>query len=273
MKRFMMTTALVMATATPAAVFAENTDNQMVETQSPAGDTMNMRASSLIGHRLYMQASSGEMTPMDELTEVPEGWKMVGDIDDVVLSKDGNVQDVLIDAGGFLGMGETDRRVSLEDIRFQPDADDEGEFFAIYTGDREMLQDTETYDETAAAETGETLGTDIWDGSGYVMEDDAEMQTVSYDALTTEELLGTTVYGSNNEWVGEVSELALGDNGNVSALILDVGGFLGIGERAVSMSMDKVELRRMGNDGDVNAYVTATEDELMNMEEWTEGSS
>ncbi|SEK69172.1 PRC-barrel domain-containing protein [Roseovarius nanhaiticus] len=273
MKRFMMTTALVMATATPAAVLADNHDAaaSMFEAQSPAGETMDMKASNLIGHRLYMPEEGTDMGAMGEITDAPDNWVMAGEIDDVVIGKDGKVQDVLVDAGGFLGMGETERRVALDSIRFQPDADDEGEYFAIYTGDRKMLEETESYDEDASNEMGETLGTASWEG--YGMNDGAEMQTVSFDSMTTEDLLGTTVYGGNDEWVGEISELALGDDGNVSAVILDVGGFLGIGERAVSMPMDKVELRRMGDEGDISAYVSATEEELMNMEEWTESES
>ncbi|MFX0546026.1 PRC-barrel domain-containing protein [Roseovarius sp. S1116L3] len=272
MKRFMMTTALVMATATaPGALMAASDDASMetasmFEAQSPAGETMDMKASNLIGHRIYIPENGGDMSAIGEITDAPDNWRMAGEIDDVIIGKDGSVQDVLIDAGGFLGMGENQRRVALDTIRFQPDADDEGEFFAIYTGDRQMLEETENYDEAASNEMGESLGTSTWSDYGA---DDAEMQTVAYDDMTTEELLGTTVYGSNDEWVGEISELALGDDGNVSAVILDIGGFLGLGERAVSMPMDQVELRRMGDDGDVSAYVSATEEELENMEEWT----
>ncbi|MFX0543702.1 PRC-barrel domain-containing protein [Roseovarius sp. S4756] len=272
MKRFMMTTALVMATATaPGALMAASDDASMetasmFEAQSPAGEAMDVKASNLIGHRIYIPENGGDMSAIGEITDVPDNWRMAGEIDDVIIGKDGSVQAVLIDAGGFLGMGENQRRVALDTIRFQPDSDDEGEFFAIYTGDRQMLEETENYDETASNEMGESLGTSTWSDYGA---NDAEMQTVSYDDMTTEELLGTTVYGSNDEWVGEISELALGDDGNVSAVILDIGGFLGLGERAVSMPMDQVELRRMGDDGDVSAYVSATEEELENMEEWT----
>jgi hypothetical protein len=267
MKRFMMTTALVMATAAPAAVIAASDDTaSMFEAQSPAGDMMDMKASNLIGHRVYIPQDGGDMTALGEITDAPDTWQMAGEIDDVIIGKDGTVQNVLIDAGGFLGMGES-RRVALDTIRFQPDADDEGEYFAIYTGDRAMLEETESYDETASTDMGETLGTNSWEG--YSDDSEANLQQVTYDQLTTEELLGATVYGSGDEWVGEISELALGDDGNVSAVILDVGGFLGIGERAVSMPMDQVDLRRMGDDGDVRAYVSATEEELMNMEEWT----
>ena len=266
MKRFMMTTALVMATATPGALLAADDTASMFQAQTPAGDMMDMKASDLIGHRIYIPQGGDDMAAMGEITDAPDNWKMAGEIDDVIIGKDGSVQDVLIDAGGFLGMGETERRVALDTIRFQPDADDEGEYFAVYTGDRKMLEETDNYDEAASSELGETRGTANWDGYG---DSTAEMQQVAYDQMTTEDLLGTTVYGSGGEWVGEISELALGDDGNVSAVILDIGGFLGIGERAVSMPMDDVELRRMGDDGEVNAYVSATEEQLKNMEEWS----
>lgn len=48
-------------------------------------------------------------------------------------------------------------------------------------------------------------------------------------------LRGTKVYGANNEDVGEVNEVIIDRNGQVVALVVGVGGFLGLGEKDVAV--------------------------------------
>ena len=69
--------------------------------------------------------------------------------------------------------------------------------------------------------------------------------------------------------MGEVSELTLTDEGKLDAIILDVGGFLGIGEKAVALEVDQVEITRVGGD-DLRAHVQATEEQLEAMPAWHE---
>ncbi|WP_407936918.1 PRC-barrel domain-containing protein [Jiella pelagia] len=50
------------------------------------------------------------------------------------------------------------------------------------------------------------------------------------------------VVGPNGEPVGEVDDV-LGDaNGNATAITVEVGGFLGIGEKTVILMLDEVSL-------------------------------
>jgi sporulation protein YlmC with PRC-barrel domain len=51
------------------------------------------------------------------------------------------------------------------------------------------------------------------------------------------ELVGKDVYGSNNEDIGEVSDVLIGQNGQVRGVIVGVGGFLGLGETNVALPM------------------------------------
>lgn len=46
---------------------------------------------------------------------------------------------------------------------------------------------------------------------------------------------------SNNESIGEVSDLVLDENGQVMALIVSIGGVLGLGERDVAISWDQID--------------------------------
>ena len=201
------------------------------------------------------------------VADAPDSWTMAGEIDDVLLSQDGQVQAVVVDTGGFLGMNERTRRIDIQEVRFVPDTDDEGEFFAVYTGDQQMLQGAEAFDE-AALEEGTMRGTEMWGD-----EIAGSQADIAFTSITTDELIGTSVYGSNDDWVGEIGELALTEDGQIEAVIVDVGGFLGIGEKPVALGMEQIQLRRGegGAFGDgLRAYVNATEEELESMESWEE---
>jgi putative membrane protein len=56
------------------------------------------------------------------------------------------------------------------------------------------------------------------------------------------DLRGTAVYGSNNEKVGNVSEIVLSRDGQLVALVVGVGGFLGIGEKDVAIPFKALEI-------------------------------
>ena len=58
--------------------------------------------------------------------------------------------------------------------------------------------------------------------------------------IRAEDLKGTTVYGANDANVGEIGDVVLAPDGKIDAVIVDVGGFLGIGEKEVAVGMDKL---------------------------------
>lgn len=205
-----------------------------------------------------------------------DNWEMVGEIRDVILNVDGDAEGLVIDAGGFLGMNANQLRLSMQDIRFVPDqrgdmqtqeqGNNTGNFSVVYTGDRAALEGAEPFDEARATELGETRVSTTWSDEDRMARQERQ-QEVNIAELTTEELLGAPVYGSENEWLGEVSELAVDQDGKINNVIIDVGGFLGIGEKPVALGMDEVQLRVHDND-ELRAYVPHTEDELDAMETW-----
>lgn len=80
-------------------------------------------------------------------------------------------------------------------------------------------------------------------------------------------LMGVNVYNAQNETVGEIED-AIIDNGKMlRALVLGVGGFLGLGERYVSVEPKSVLLSRDAN-GDLRAYVNTTRETLRNAPEF-----
>ena len=58
--------------------------------------------------------------------------------------------------------------------------------------------------------------------------------------ISSEELIGTTVYGADDANVGEIGDVVLGADNKVDAYIIDVGGFLGVGEKEVAVGSDNL---------------------------------
>jgi sporulation protein YlmC with PRC-barrel domain len=54
-------------------------------------------------------------------------------------------------------------------------------------------------------------------------------------------LVGLNVYNDNNESLGSINDLLTDKDGNIKAVIIGVGGFLGVGEHLVALPFEKVK--------------------------------
>lgn len=54
-------------------------------------------------------------------------------------------------------------------------------------------------------------------------------------------LMGLDVYNDSNEKLGDISEILLDKTGKVNAVVIGVGGFLGVGQHDIAVSMDKLK--------------------------------
>ncbi|MHC4041581.1 PRC-barrel domain-containing protein [Bradyrhizobium sp. 23AC] len=54
-------------------------------------------------------------------------------------------------------------------------------------------------------------------------------------------LMGLNVYNENNEKLGDINELLVDKSGKINAVVIGVGGFLGMGEHDIAVSMDKLK--------------------------------
>jgi sporulation protein YlmC with PRC-barrel domain len=54
-------------------------------------------------------------------------------------------------------------------------------------------------------------------------------------------MIALDVYNQNDEKVGDISELLVDQTGKIQTAILGVGGFLGVGERLVSVNFDQLK--------------------------------
>lgn len=445
MKHLLLTTALV--TATAAGVHAQSTEattdtgaatmsGDMFRAESTPNE---LRASDFLGMRVFAAAEGAQ----EEAYEgAQDNWEDIGEINDVILNRDGEVQAVLVDIGGFLGIGERQVAVQMDALDFVSDsstAENEGDFFLVLTADRAALEGapaygqaadeamtedtaaagdmeteesetemaasedaaasdeemTETADaaapaaeaeadaeaeletaeaeveeageeveqtaEAAAEETGEAMeqtaeatedaaaeagqeleqaaeatgdaaaeaGEEIEqtaEAAGQEMEEAGEEMTDTAEAtapdaeatataeadaeagelttvgdateertetaaadggalgdfqregyaaagddyMTTENLTGARVYDTNDKWVGEISELLVNEEGKITDAIIDVGGFLGIGEKPVALQLSDLKILQQEDSGEVRIYTAMAEEELEAMPEFEE---
>lgn len=57
----------------------------------------------------------------------------------------------------------------------------------------------------------------------------------------TSKLVGLNVYNDSNESLGSINDLLTDKNGDIKAVVIGVGGFLGVGEHLVAVPLDKVK--------------------------------
>jgi sporulation protein YlmC with PRC-barrel domain len=79
--------------------------------------------------------------------------------------------------------------------------------------------------------------------------------------IRAEELVGTTVYGADDVNVGEIGDVVLTADGKVDAYIIDVGGFLGVGEKEVAVGSDNLAFM-VDKDGNKYLYTSFTKEQL-----------
>ena len=96
---------------------------------------------------------------------------------------------------------------------------------------------------------------------------DGYVETAAAD-LTSEELTGVAVYGPNDERIGEVSNIVLASDGQVQGAVVDVGGFLGIGEKPVELNFSEVDIMKEQDGDDLRIHVAMTKEQLEALPEY-----
>ena len=245
-----------------------------------------MLATDLMGKDVYVRQGAAEtngeaatMTAADL-----ENMDNIGQINDLVLSNDGSVLAVVIGIGGFLGVAEQDVAVTMDQVSFATNADDMEETYVVVNTSVELLQSSPAFDRTAVMngatgmQDADTAATDMessTDADADVATDDVtdrEMLTApdtereGYTAVTAadvsvDDLIGKTVYDAEDTNIGTVDDVIVGDNGSVQDVIIDFGGFLGLGATQVALNFEEMTMLT-NEDDDLRVYVSATEEQL-----------
>ncbi len=89
------------------------------------------------------------------------------------------------------------------------------------------------------------------------------LHAVAGDQVSADKLKGTTVYGADNKDIGSIGDVVLTTDGKIDAIVVDVGGFLGIGQKPVAISMNNLQFMQ-DNNGKWFLYTDFTQDQLKN---------
>ena len=66
-------------------------------------------------------------------------------------------------------------------------------------------------------------------------------QVVMTGQWRASKLIGLDVYNDQNEKLGDINEVLVDKSGKVTGVVIGVGGFLGIGEKLILVTMDKLK--------------------------------
>ncbi|WP_019172319.1 PRC-barrel domain-containing protein [Pseudaminobacter salicylatoxidans] len=216
----------------------------------------------------------------------------IGKVNDLVIAPDGKVESLVVGVGGFLGIGEKNVAIDYGDAS---QAEKNGDRWLVVNASKEQLQtlpdfDRRAYDAAPATATDTTAPS----GNGMAQAPESDGGTMAPAAPTNdntaqapagtdsgttgaidksqltpmpmgevraEDLTGTTVYGTEDANVGKIGDVVLSGDGKVDAVIIDVGGFLGIGSKEVAVGMDNLAFMT-DKDGNKYLYTNFTKDQL-----------
>lgn len=297
MKSLFTTTAIVLALGLPVNGYAQTVATTTTDADAGANmgflanRSMNqMLATDLIGQNVYARRTPVDMTTggqnmtdgtMASMTAADlDAMDNVGQINDLILSNDGTVAAVVIGVGGFLGVGEQDVAVTMNEVSFAANADNPGDMYVIVNTSGEMLKTSPPFDRNgmiaadAAAGNGATSTTTAGTATDRTMLTAPAMERDGYNAvkvtdLSIDMLIGKNVYGTDDSSVGTVSDVTVDTAGAVQDVVIDFGGFLGMGTTKVALTFDELTILTDGNKADIRVYVDATKDQIKAMPVFT----
>lgn len=303
-RTLMATSALALLLSTSAyaqdTTAPATTENQVAPAQTEVRkpvEEVSFLGSDLMGERVYNGTA--------------DTAENIGDVKDVVIGQNGEIQFIVVGVGGFLGIGEKDIAVAFKDVQW---SERNGDRWLVVPFSKDQLTAQAEFDrtpyETAAnttTGTGTTATTDNMaaapapattdntatapaangttdnmaqapaagadpaapstmapapDGTATTGAiDRSTLKEMPMDNMRAEDLVGTTVYGANDANVGEIGDVVLTQDGKADAVIIDVGGFLGIGEKEVAVGMDKLAFMTDQN-GNKYLYTNFSKEQL-----------
>jgi len=185
----------------------------------------------------------------------------VGTVRDLLVDEDGKIVAVIVGVGGLLGMGERDVAIPWNAIQHTRDADGDSRFTTNMT--KAALENAPEYDRDAT-------GARSQDVKRQGMQ---ELTRAPANAFHTDWLMGNDIesqVGADN--IGTVRDLLVGEDGRIVAVIVGVGGLLGMGEREVAIPWDTIQHTRDA-DGDSRFTTSMTKAALENAPEYDRDAS
>ncbi|WP_028571722.1 PRC-barrel domain-containing protein [Desulfonatronum lacustre] len=275
-------TSIIIGLLSLSPAFAEQQKNVFIDSRQKM-DKEYSHASEVMGKDVYV---TRESDVPKSVTEEPQGWENIGSIDDFIVTRDGDVQAVLINVGGFLGMGGRTVAVDMKALEIVEREGQDDYYFVLPETTKEQLENAPEYQaegrmgqrgrdnqremrQEGRMDTNQQkdrqIATDpMRSQRATEVEPQEGYQRVSSGLITADDLQGASVYGSNNESVADVKEVLMTPDGKVELLIVDVGGFLGMGARSIAIDVNEADIHKDANN-DVRVYIPMSEKELRQM--------
>lgn len=188
----------------------------------------------------------------------------VGTITDMVVTSGLGISAVVVSVGGFLGIGEKEVAVDFAQLEWAQREDGSRRWVLATTADALAAAPAFAWSDSEAM-TGETALTpeeeedQLVDGNPNDTDIDPALTTDQSERLTittpldrsgfsefdetglsAEDLRGIGVYGINDEQIGTIGDIIINPDGSFDAIIVDVGGFLGLGAKPVAVGFDNL---------------------------------
>ena len=164
----------------------------------------------------------------------------IGDVTDLVMNSNGNITTAVIGVGGFLGVGQKDVAVPFKDLKL---SSRNGKDWLVLNRTKEDLKSAPAYEPSgrSVATSGSSLSTGNWHASDIYKAD---------------------VYDNSEDKIGDVTDLVMDSDGNITTAVIGVGGVLGAGQKDVAVPFK--DLKVSSRDGKEWLVLNRTKDDLKN---------
>jgi hypothetical protein len=147
MKRSALVSIAILALATPALAETKDAERNAASSSDQyyvSSEKTDFHASKLIGSRVY--ATEADVNPDASVESANKDWDDIGEVNNIVIGRDGTVRAVVVGVGGFLGLGEKNVAVKMNDLKFLKKAGDTAaDYFIVLKGNRESLTEAPEY--------------------------------------------------------------------------------------------------------------------------------
>lgn len=213
--------------------------------------------SGLVGQTVYNGAADDAAT--------------IGEVTDLVLSPDGNAVAAIIGVGGFLGVGQKDVAVSLDQLAWVKRHDNKR--WLVVASSKEELSGAPTFDRNSlltdgASDPNKGQFTEASTNAKAESAPDraasdirSALKAVPAESISAGKLIGSAVYGPEDEKLGNVADALMSSDGQMEAFVVDVGGFLGLGKKPIAISIENLDLLADDN-GKISVFTSFNKDEL-----------
>ena len=222
----------VSGAAQQASDAAQNAKNQAADAAQRATRAWTeLKADDVTGKTLYDNAGNA-----------------VANVKGVRTGADGRIDAVEIDVGGIFGLGQKRILIPVNDLQFR-----DGRIHAVsLTSDQ-----IRNLSQTAANEVRERAGEvrqeasdaaqavkDKVSGAAQQTANAVKGATISLSALKESDVLGSTLYDGRGNSVANVLQVQAAPDGRIEAVIIDVGGFLGLGSKRIVIPVSNLQFRQ-----------------------------